>query len=124
MPTEELGGNFFEAILFDMDGTLVDTEPYWLEAETDLMAAYGYAWTPEDQGKCLGGPLSYVGEYMFSLSGEHESPEFFTNSLVDRMVEKLKNGVALMAGAHELLDLCIQFNILISLNQQTNKIMK
>lgn len=115
MPTEVKKDDFFAAILFDMDGTLVDTEPYWLEAETELMANHGYAWTEEDQSKCLGGPLSYVGEYMFSLVESQKSPEFFTESLIDRMAEKLQHGVGLMEGAHELLDLCVQMEIPIAL---------
>ena len=52
----------FEAIFFDMDGTLVDTEPYWLAAETELMERYGYTWTLDDQKNCLGGPLPRVGQ--------------------------------------------------------------
>jgi HAD superfamily hydrolase (TIGR01509 family) len=115
MPTSksspEVQGSFFEAILFDMDGTLVDTEPYWLVCETELMADYGYSWTVQDQGNCLGGPLSKVGEYMYPLSGNQESPEFFTNALVARMAEKLKAGVALMEGAQDLLELCMHRNI-------------
>ena len=37
----------FAAVLWDMDGTLVDTEPYWMRAETDLMHAHGLAWDEE-----------------------------------------------------------------------------
>ena len=102
---------FFEAILFDMDGTLVDTEPFWLRAETELMAEYGYEWNLQDQANCLGGPLSKVGEYMYPLSGNAETPEFFTNSLIERMEYKLRHGVKLMDGAQELLELCLQSSI-------------
>jgi beta-phosphoglucomutase-like phosphatase (HAD superfamily) len=28
-----------------MDGTLVDTEPYWMDAETDLIESFGGTWT-------------------------------------------------------------------------------
>ena len=35
------------AVLWDMDGTLVDTEPYWIAAETPLVDSYGGTWTHE-----------------------------------------------------------------------------
>lgn len=108
-------GTFFSAILFDMDGTLVDTEPLWLLSETELMDAYGYAWTPQDQANCLGGPLDRVGEYMYDLAGQVESPEFFRDSLIARMAEKLHSGAALMDGAAELLQVCADFEIPIAL---------
>jgi HAD superfamily hydrolase (TIGR01509 family) len=114
---------FFDAILFDMDGTLVDTEPYWLISETELMADYDYAWTVQDQGNCLGGPLSKVGEYMYPLSGFRESPEFFTNALVARMAEKLKAGVSLMEGAQEILELCMNLDIPIALVSASPRIL-
>ncbi len=34
-----------QAVLWDMDGTLVDTEPYWFRAETELLSAYGIPWS-------------------------------------------------------------------------------
>lgn len=48
----------FGAVLFDMDGTLVDTEPTWLAAQTAVMESYGSSWTEADQLACLGGPMS------------------------------------------------------------------
>lgn len=42
------------ACLFDMDGTLVDTEPYWIEAETTLVSQFGGHWTTQ-QGLALVG---------------------------------------------------------------------
>ena len=35
------------AVLWDMDGTLVDTEPYWMNAETPLVEAHGGSWSHE-----------------------------------------------------------------------------
>ena len=37
------------AVLFDMDGLLVDTEPLWFETETEVMARLGAPWSKEDQ---------------------------------------------------------------------------
>ncbi len=39
----------FAAILSDMDGTMVDTEPLWFNTEVLMMANYGLEWTEEDQ---------------------------------------------------------------------------
>lgn len=52
------------AILWDLDGTLLDTEHLWFAAEVTTMAGYGATWTAEDQRHCLGGPLERVAQYM------------------------------------------------------------
>jgi HAD superfamily hydrolase (TIGR01509 family) len=94
---------FYSAVFFDMDGLFVNSEPVWLIAETELMARYGYEWTSDDQNTCLGGPLSRVGEYMFDKSGGKESPQYFTNEIINLMSKKLADGVPAMPGALELL---------------------
>ena len=95
--------DFYSAVFFDMDGLLVDSEPQWLIAETELMADFEYRWTTADQNYCLGGPLTRVGQYMFEKSGKKESPEFFTRSVVERMTQKLSAGAPVLPGALELL---------------------
>ena len=95
--------DFYSAVFFDMDGLLVDSEPQWLIAETELMADFEYKWTTTDQNYCLGGPLTRVGQYMFEKSGKKESPEFFTRSVVERMTQKLSAGAPVLPGALELL---------------------
>lgn len=90
------------AILFDMDGLLVDTEPYWLETERELMAEFGVQWQTSDQLYCLGGPMEKVGRYMSDLSQQSQSPEWFANELIDRMAKKFEL-IALMPGIHGLL---------------------
>ena len=93
--------NFFSAVFFDMDGLFANSEPLWLEGETELMARYGHVWTHEDQVHCLGGPLTRVGDYMFSLVSA-QSPQFFTKTLVEIVVAKLSAGTQLMPGAQKL----------------------
>jgi beta-phosphoglucomutase-like phosphatase (HAD superfamily) len=46
-----------KAVLFDMDGLLIDSEPLWLEAETAVMARLGASWSENDQAQLLGGSL-------------------------------------------------------------------
>lgn len=95
--------NFFSAVLFDMDGLLVDSEPLWFEAESELTAPFGYAWSAQDQSACLGGPLSHVGEYMHRKCNQAESPAYFTQAIIELMVAKLINGAPLMPGAAPLI---------------------
>ena len=58
------------AILFDLDGTLIDSEHLWWEAEVATMASFGVVWTRADQEHCLGGPLDRVARYMAAKAGE------------------------------------------------------
>jgi beta-phosphoglucomutase-like phosphatase (HAD superfamily) len=109
LPLQSL--TLFDAILFDMDGTLVDTEPLWLICERELMSRFGYDWTPTDQANCLGGPLDRVGEYMHLLAGRAESGPYFTQTLISLMVEKLHSGAELTEGASELMAMCVSLGI-------------
>jgi HAD superfamily hydrolase (TIGR01509 family) len=94
--------DFFEAVFFDMDGLMVDSEPEWLLSETEVTAAYGYSWLEADQLACLGGPLSKVGQYMFDKCGQQQSPQFFTHTLIDTQVARMRGNTPTMPGAVEL----------------------
>ena len=94
--------SFFDAVFFDMDGLLVDSEPEWLKSESEITAAYGYQWTSQDQVACLGGPLSRVGQYMHDKCNQAETPDFFTNKLVEVQSEKMRSHTPFMPGAYEL----------------------
>jgi len=96
-------GKFFEAVFFDMDGLMVDSEPEWLLSETEVTAAFGYQWLERDQVACLGGPLTKVGHYMFDRCGQQQSPEYFTQTLIDTQVARMRLNTPTMPGALELL---------------------
>lgn len=98
------------AVFFDMDGLLVDTEPYWLQAERELMAEFDVAWQESDQLYCLGGPMEKVGRYMAELAGGKEDPEWFASELIERMAVKFDE-VTLMPGVADLLAEITQFKM-------------
>jgi len=91
-----------EAVLFDMDGTLINSEPYWLVCERQLMGRFGHTWTDSDQAFCLGGPLPKVGAYMSELAHGDESAEYFENELVRLVAAEFGKGLEFMPGAHAL----------------------
>ena len=101
----------FEAVLFDMDGLFIDSEPDWHEAESEMMKSNGYAWVPEDQLQCLGGPLSRVTEYMSKCLKEAKSPEELGVMIVDEMVRRMSGQVQLMPGSLEFSKEIAQANI-------------
>jgi len=90
------------AVLFDMDGTLINSEPYWLIAERALMLRYDHVWTDEDQAYCIGGPLPKVGAYMSNLADGAEDADYFENELIRLVAEQFKNGLQFIPGAKEL----------------------
>jgi beta-phosphoglucomutase-like phosphatase (HAD superfamily) len=58
-----------QAVLFDMDGLLLDSERLWLEAEAEVMAWLGGHWGPEHQQVLVGGSLDRTVAYMRSGAG-------------------------------------------------------
>ncbi len=99
-----MGGQseFFDAVFFDMDGLMVDSEPEWFKSETEVTAKFGYQWSEEDQIACLGGPLTRVGKYMHDKCKGAETPEYFTQTLIDTQALKMRGNTPTMPGALEL----------------------
>jgi HAD superfamily hydrolase (TIGR01509 family) len=96
------GSTFFDAVFFDMDGLVVDSEPEWLQSEIEVTRKFGYAWTIEDQVACLGGPLSRVGQYMHEKCAGAQTPEYFTEELIETQTLKMRGNTPTMPGALEL----------------------
>lgn len=91
------------AVLWDMDGTLVDTEPYWMEAETDLVTSYGGSWTHDEAMQLVGkGLLDSAG--ILQAAGVEMEAEAIVQHLTDEVADKLRvQGVPFRPGARELL---------------------
>ena len=92
------------AVLFDMDGLLIDSEPLWLEAETAVMARLGADWTPADQAQLLGGSLGRTVRYLLTKATKPAPPEVVAEWLMAGVAERVRDrGVPLQPGARELL---------------------
>ena len=91
------------AVLFDMDGLLIDSEPLWLEAETAVMARLGVQWTQADQRQLLGGSLERSVSYMLAKAAQPVPPAALAAWLMADITERVRRGVPLRPGARELL---------------------
>ncbi|AMB58501.1 HAD family hydrolase [Microterricola viridarii] len=91
------------AVLWDMDGTIVDTEPYWMQAESELVGSFGGVWTHEDGLKMVGNGLS-VSAGILQGAGVRLDADEIIQRLTGRVQELLKSeGVPWRPGARELL---------------------
>lgn len=100
------------AVLFDMDGTLIDSEHLWLAAEIDVMKDMGATWTSADQAHCLGGPLERVAAYMAERSGSDRSPAQIGDALLDSIEEQMRSSpLSWRPGAAQLLGSCLADSI-------------
>jgi HAD superfamily hydrolase (TIGR01509 family) len=92
------------AVLFDMDGLLVDTEPLWLETETEVMARLGAPWTARDQEALLGGSMQRTVSYLLAKAARPAPPRTVERWLAEGMLGRVRDGrVVVRPGARELL---------------------
>ena len=91
------------AVLWDMDGTLVDTEPYWIESEFELADAYGGTWSTEHALNLVGNDLLVSGRYIREHAGIDLEPADIVEELLDRVVARVEKRVPWRPGAVDLL---------------------
>lgn len=91
------------AVLWDMDGTLVDTEPYWMASEQELVRSFGGTWTHDD-GLLLVGQGLWTSAAILQSRGVELPADEIVYGLTERVREKLAGeGVPWRPGARELL---------------------
>ncbi len=80
---------FPAAILFDHDGTLVDTEPVWAAAKVALAADFGGTWTEQDTLDCLGLSMQFTLDRLRERGVNLPDQE-----INDRLVAKVREALA------------------------------
>jgi HAD superfamily hydrolase (TIGR01509 family) len=92
------------AVLWDMDGTLVDTEPYWIAAEHALVEEHGGVWTDEHAHQLVGNDLLVSAEYIRAHSPIELTPLEIVHELLASVVASVKDHVPWRPGARSLLE--------------------
>jgi len=91
------------AVLWDMDGTLVDTEPYWMAAERSLVERYGGRWTDEHARQLIGNDLLVSAEYILAHSPIDLTTVEIVHELLAGVILRVTKHVPWRPGARELL---------------------
>ena len=91
------------AVLWDMDGTLVDTEPYWIAEEHALVERFGGTWTAEHAKALVGNDLRVSAGYIQEHGDVPLDVDEIVAVLLDGVVDRLARHVPWRPGAPELL---------------------
>lgn len=91
------------AVLWDMDGTLVDSEHYWLSSERTLAAEHQELWSEQDGLDLVGMSLYESSKIIKKKIGSSLEPEQIIQRLTDSVVAKLAISIPWRPGAQELL---------------------
>src|SRR4051794_26177014 len=92
-----------EAVVFDNDGLLLDTESVWTRAEQDLFERRGLEFTPAHKMELVGTSAVVAGQVLERRLGEPGQAAELIEELNELVVAELEHGVEAMVGARELL---------------------
>jgi HAD superfamily hydrolase (TIGR01509 family) len=88
-----------EAVVFDLDGVLVDSEPVWEEVRREVVVAYGGHWLPDAQDRMMGMSTAEWSAYLATDLGVRLSPDEVAHVVVAAMAERYRSHLPLLPGA-------------------------
>ena len=91
------------AVLWDMDGTLVDTEPYWIECEYELVAEFGGDWDQKKAHSMVGNDLRVSAAILREQGGVDLPIDDIVNRLLDGVIARVQRKVPWRPGARDTL---------------------
>ncbi|MFF2851723.1 HAD family hydrolase [Streptomyces sp. NPDC058001] len=101
--TRTAEGSALQAVLLDMDGTLVDTEGFWWDAEVAVFAGLGHALDESWRDVVVGGPMTRSAGFLIEATGADITLPELTQLLNDGFENRINGSLPLMPGAARLL---------------------
>ncbi|MDJ0343805.1 HAD family phosphatase [Streptomyces sp. H10-C2] len=101
--TRSAQGRGLQAVLLDMDGTLVDTEDIWWAAEVEVFAGLGHVLDSEHRAIVIGGPMTRSVGHLMAVTGTELTLPELSDAINARFTQLIARGVPLMPGARRLL---------------------
>jgi HAD superfamily hydrolase (TIGR01509 family) len=90
-----------EAVVFDLDGVLLDTEELWDEARREIAEERGGHWRPDAQRAMMGMSSPEWSRYMHDVIGLPDPPERISEEVVERLAELYRRQLPLIDGGVE-----------------------
>jgi HAD superfamily hydrolase (TIGR01509 family) len=97
--------NLPAAVLWDMDGTLIDSEPYWLASESEFAASHNSRWGHDDGLGVIGMSLYESSMLLKERVGSSLEPQQIIDQITDGVLSQLEVSIPWRPGARELLKL-------------------
>ncbi|MCZ9345218.1 HAD family phosphatase, partial [Streptomyces sp. TRM76130] len=101
--TRTAEGSALQAVLLDMDGTLVDTEGFWWEVEAEVFAGLGHTLDDSWRHVVVGGPMTRSAGFLIEATGADISLAELSVLLNDGFERRIGRTLPLMPGAQRLL---------------------
>ncbi|MGF1736372.1 hexitol phosphatase HxpB [Photobacterium satsumensis] len=105
-----------QAAVFDMDGLLVDSEPFWQQAQVDVFSSLGVSICIADTHQTMGQRIDQVVEFWYSKQPWHQhSIAAVTGMIVARVEELIRERKPMLPGVVEAIETCEKMGLKIAL---------
>mgnify|MGYP006268404497 CR=1 FL=1 len=122
MPT--LSENMLEAIIFDMDGLLIDSEPFWQQAEIEIFADVGLTLNSQLCEQTMGLRIDEVVNYWYQRHPwQNFSQEEIAQRIVQRVVELIETKGIARKGVDALFEFLSHVNLPLALASSSDYVL-
>ncbi|MGX1544275.1 HAD family hydrolase [Streptomyces adustus] len=109
--TRTAEGSALQAVLLDMDGTLVDTEGFWWDVEVEVFAGLGHTLDDSWRHVVVGGPMTRSAGFLIEATGANIALAELTLLLNSGFEARIAQALPLMPGAARLLAELAEYEI-------------
>jgi HAD superfamily hydrolase (TIGR01509 family) len=89
------------AVVFDLDGVIIDSEPVWERVRRQVVAEHGGRWAPDAQRRLMGMSTGEWARYLSGELGVGLPPEKVAAQVIERMAASYREHIPFIPGAAE-----------------------